>query len=174
MTVLKGYRLTRALRTSKLAAWAVAVLMGLTAAWQAARLASAFGAVREAASPEGTMAAASARAEEPPPAAIRDFAVIWETMDPEPPKPAPPSAEAKPAEAPKPPPDPYPEMRLLGTITEEGRAYALLQIRQGLTVLVRQGEAAGDVRLVEVSENEATVSLPDRTKTLRIEREDRE
>jgi len=171
--VLKGYRLTRALRISKLAAWAVAGLMGLLVVWQAARLVSALGSVEVGVLEEGAVVSTRAEAGEQEPVSIEDLAVIWEAMDPEPPQPTTAQLKPEPVPIPKPPRDPYPDMRLLGTIVEEGRAYALIRIRRGNTVLLRQGEAFEDVRLVEVTESEVTVSAAGRRKTLRIEREHR-
>ncbi len=170
--VLKGYKQTRALRVARLAVWAIVGVLGLMVACQLRTLVRAPEHPAPPARPATAFSSEAAPGETDLPP-LKEFAVIWQKMDPEPPKPEPTATQAvelEPSKPPAPPPDPYPDMRLLGTITEHEQNYALIQIGGGTTKLLREGVAFGDIRVLTVAENEATVELPGRTKALRIKR----
>ena len=175
---LKGYRLTRALWASKMIAWGVAVVLCVLAIGQVAALAGLgdgprggqAGARGHAAGDPGDADASSADA-----SSVDAFAVIWQRLDPEPPRPKP-KQETEPVRQelpqPSPPaPDPFPDLQLLGTFTEDGHDYALLQIRRGQVKLLREGQEFEGIEVVGIAPDEATVETPGGRRTLRIVRE---
>ena len=165
MRPLRGREIPRALRATRFGLWGLAGIFGCLTVLQLVSIGAVFarGSRADAASAAKKTSGAQGEASAP---AVSDFAVIWERMDPPHPEP-----KAGPAAAPKPmpPPDMYPSMRLLGTIMDEGGGCALLQIKPGVTQMIRQGESVGDIQVLEVKDNQAVVQVPNYTKTLKLE-----
>lgn len=171
MRALKGHQIMRALRIARVSVWTLVLLLAALTAWQLSAAVKLAGGVQEG-PPELSSAhrpgQRAADQEGLPP--LEEYAVIWEVMDPPRPTPPPePEPEPEPEPPPPPQPDPYPGMRLLGTILDDAGSYALIEIRPGQTEMLKEGASFEEIRLVEVREREATVELPDGTKTLRIE-----
>lgn len=170
MRSLRGAEIPRALHAARLGLWGLVAALACLTVVQLVPLArglapagSARGVARAETGPQATPSEAVAPS-------VQDFAVIWERMDPPRPEPKPaPKPPPAPAPKPAPPPDPYPSMRLLGTIVDSGGSYALLQVKPGTTQMLREGQSAGDISVVEVKDNEAVVKVPNYTKTLRLE-----
>lgn len=170
MRPLKGRNLRLALTGARAGAWALVAVLACLTALQVVSSARALSGERAEALAGGSRdeQEAESPAELPP---IEEFAGIWQRLDPPEPEPEPePEPVAPPdPEKPEPPPDPYPALRLIGTIVEEGSSYALIQLRPGVTHMLREGQQHEDIRLIGVREGEATLEVRGEARALQLE-----
>lgn len=156
--------MSRALRAARTASWALVGVLVLAVIGEGIGFARVILPKGEAGAGRGTLSAG--QRVEPSTPLVESFAAAWQRLD------APPAGGLDPNASvdslPAAPTDPYPEMRLIGTFSEKGHSFAIIQLRAGEVKLLREGESSQDLHVTAIGDGRATVEVGSQSKELSL------